>query len=279
MPGTALRGNPSSPLARPCGRARDSRPDFALALHGASAVPSGKVAFVPGHMCANVNEVEIKILGRGGHGALPHRAVDPIVIAARTVLALQTIVSREVNPLDPAVVTVGSIHGGTKSNVIPEEVKLMLTVRSYKDEVQDQLLAAIERIAKAEALAGRAPKEPEVKAGPRTGSVWNDPELSRRLSAAIARTMGPGAIEEGKPVMASEDFTELGRAGIPSAIFWLGAAEPKALAAAKASGTSLPTTHNPRFAPDLAPALRTGAPVLTVAALELLGRPGEAAGR
>lgn len=258
---------------------RFPRPDFALALHVHSGTPSGKVAFVPGHMYANINEVELSIFGRGGHGAIPHRAVDPIVIAARTVVALQTIVAREVNPLDPAVVTVGSIHGGTKSNIIPEEVKLMLTVRSYKDEVQDQLLAAIERIAKAEALAARAPKEPEVKVAPRTGSVWNDPEVSRRLAAAIARTLGPGALEEGKPVMASEDFTEFPRAGIPSAIFWLGAAEPKALAAAQAAGKSVPPPHNPRFAPDLAPALRTGASALTLAALELFGKSGGAAGR
>jgi hippurate hydrolase len=251
---------------------RFPRPDFALALHDSSSVPSGKVAFVPGHMYANVNDAELTVFGRGGHGAIPHRAVDPIVIAARIVLALQTIVSREVNPLDPAVVTVGSIHGGAKSNIIPEEVKLQLTIRSYKDEVQDQLIEAIERIAKAEAVAARAPKAPVLQVGPRTQSTWNDPELSRRLAATLSRWLGPDRVVDGLPVMASEDFTEFGRAGIPSTIFWLGASEPKALAAAKTAGKSLPTPHNPRFAPDREPTIRTGASSLALAALELLGK-------
>lgn len=251
---------------------RFPKPDFALALHDSSSVPSGKVAFVPGHMYANVNAAELTVFGLGGHGAIPHLAVDPIVIAARIILALQTIVSREVNPLDPAVVTVGSIHGGTKSNIIPEEVKLQLTIRSYKDEVQDHLISAIERIAKAEAAAARAPKEPVLQVGPRTQSTWNDPELSRRLAAALARALGSDRVVDGLPVMASEDFTEFGRAGIPSAIFWLGAADPKELAAANAAGKSLPTPHNPRFAPDREPAIRTGASSLTLAALELLAK-------
>ncbi len=251
---------------------RFPKPDFALALHDNSTVPSGRVAFVPGAMYANINDAELTVFGRGGHGAIPHRAVDPIVIAARIVLTLQTIVSREVNPLDPAVVTVGSIHGGTKSNIIPEEVKLQVTIRSYKDEVQDHLIAAIERIAKAEAAAARAPKEPVLQVGPRTQSTWNNPELSRRLAAALSRSLGPDRVVDGLPVMASEDFTEFGRLGISSTIFWLGASEPKALAAASAAGKSLPTPHNPRFAPDREPTIRTGASSLTLAALELLGK-------
>ena len=251
---------------------RFPRPDFALALHDSSSVPSGKVAFVPAYMYANVNSAELTVFGTGGHGAIPHRAVDPIVIAARIVVTLQTIVSREVNPFDPAVVTVGSIHGGTKSNIIPEEVKLQLTIRSYKDEVQDHLVAAIGRIARAEAMAGRAPREPLLQVGPRTTSVLNDAALGRRVREALDRSLGPERTLDGQPIMASEDFTEFGRAGIPSLIFWLGAAEPKALAAATAAGKSLPTPHNPRFAPDREPTIRTGASAMTLSALELLGK-------
>jgi len=211
---------------------RFPRPDFALALHDTSIVPSGKVAFVPGYMYANINSAELTVFGTGGHGAIPHRAVDPIVIAARIVVTLQTIVSREVNPFDPAVVTVGSIHGGTKSNIIPEEVKLQLTIRSYKDEVQDHLVSAIGRIARAEAAAGRAPREPLFQVGPRTASVMNDADLGRRVREALTQSLGADRVLDGQPSMGSEDFTEFGRAGIPSLIFWLGAAEPKALAAA-----------------------------------------------
>ena len=251
---------------------RFPRPDFALALHDSSSVPSGKVAFVPAYMYANVNSAELTVFGTGGHGAIPHRAVDPIVIAARIVVTLQTIVSREVNPFDPAVVTVGSIHGGTKSNIIPEEVKLQLTIRSYKDEVQDHLVSAIGRIARAEAAAGRAPREPLFQVGPRTASVMNDADLGRRAREALSQSLGADRVLDGQPIMASEDFTEFGRAGIPSLIFWLGAAEPKALAAATAAGKSLPTPHNPRFAPDREPTIRTGASAMTLSALELLGK-------
>jgi hippurate hydrolase len=251
---------------------RFPRPDFALALHDSSDYPSGKVAFVAGYIYANVNSAELTVYGTGGHGAIPHSAVDPILIAARIVVTLQSIVSREVNPFDPAVVTVGSIHGGTKSNIIPEEVKLQLTIRAYKDEVQDHLVAAIGRIARAEAMAGRAPREPLLQVGPRTTSVLNDAALGRRVREALDRFLGPERSLEGQPSMTSEDFTDFGRAGIPSLIFWLGAAEPKALAAATAAGKSLPTPHNPRFAPDREPTIRTGASAMTLSALELLGK-------
>jgi hippurate hydrolase len=250
---------------------RFPRPDFALALHSAT-VPSGKVALVPGYIYANVNDAELTVYGTGGHGAMPNRTVDPIVIAARIVVTLQTIVSREVNPFDPAVVTVGSIHGGTKSNIIPEEVKLQLTIRSYKDEVQDHLVSAIGRIARAEAVAGRSPKDPMLTVGPRTASILNDAALGQRLTTALSRWLGPENVIEGKPVMASEDFTELGRAGVPTLMFWLGAAEPKALAAATAAGKTLPGPHSPRFAPVREPTIRTGASAMTLSALELLGK-------
>ncbi len=231
-------------------------------------------AFVPGYSHANIDTVEIVIHGKGGHGAAPHRTVDPVLIAARTVVALQSIVAREVNPTDPAVVTVGSIHGGTKSNIIPDEVKLQLTVRSYKEEVQKHLLSAIERIARAEAAAGRAPKEPTIKvASDSARANWNDPALTRRLAAALARAFGEGNVREGRPAMVAEDFSEYGKAGVPAAILRLGAAEPRQLAEAQVKGTSLPGPHSPQFAPDREPTLRAGVATLTLSALELLGRP------
>ena len=173
---------------------RFPKPDFALALHGDASMPAGKVGTVPGFALANVDSVDVTILGKGGHGAYPHTTVDPIVIAARIVLDLQTIVSRENNPLDPAVVTVGSIHGGTKHNIIPDEVKLQLTVRTYKDDVRKRLLAAIERIAKAEAAAAGAPKAPEVKVSEGTPATFNDPgadQEGRRRRRSGARGATP----------------------------------------------------------------------------------------
>ena len=252
---------------------RFPKPDFAFAIHDNADLPSGKVLFVPGYALANVDAVDITIFGKGGHGAYPHTTVDPIVIAARTVVALQTIVGRENNPLDPAVVTVGSIHGGTKHNIIPDEVKLQLTVRSYKDDVRRRLLAAIDRIAKAEAAAAGAPKPPEVTATEGTPATLNEPALTRRVAAALGRDLGTENVQEGSPVMGGEDFSEYGRAGVPATIFWVGAVDPKKYEAAKAAGTALPSLHSPLFAPDRERTLRTGVSTMTLAALELLGKP------
>ena len=251
---------------------RFPKPDFAFAIHDSASLSSGRVQFVPGFALANVDAVDVTIFGKGGHGAYPHTTVDPIVIAARTVVALQTIVGRENNPLDPAVVTVGSIHGGTKHNIIPDEVKLQLTVRSYKDDVRKRLLAAIERIARAEAAAAGAPKPPAVTITEGTPATHNDPALTRRLAAALGRALGASNVQEGPPVMGGEDFSEYGRAGVPATIFWVGAVEPKAFEAAQAAGTSLPSLHSPLFAPDRERTLRTGVATLTVAALELLAK-------
>ena len=252
---------------------RFPRPDFAVAIHDDAGMPAGKVGAAPGYALANVDAVDVTIFGKGGHGAYPHTTVDPIVIAARTVVALQTIVGRENNPLDPAVVTVGSIHGGTKHNIIPDEVKLLLTVRSYKDDVRKRLLAAIERIARAEAAAAGSPKPPEVKVTEGTPATYNDPALTKRLADAISRALGPSRVEEHPPVMGGEDFSEYGRAGVPAVIFWVGAVEPKKLEAAKASGETLPSLHSPLFAPLPEPTIKTGVATLTISALELLGRP------
>jgi amidohydrolase len=253
---------------------RFPKPDFAFAIHDSAQALAGKVEYVPGYSFANVDSVDITIHGKGGHGAYPHRTVDPIVIAARTVLALQTIVARENNPLDPAVVTVGSIHGGTKHNIIPDEVKLQLTVRSYKDEVRKHLLEAIARIAKAEAAAAGAPQAPDVKVtDDSTPATYNDPALTRRVAGALARGLGAANVSEGLPVMAGEDFSEYGRAGVPATVVWVGTVEPKKFEAAKAGGSPLPSLHSSEFAPDPAPSIRTGVETVTLAAIELLGRP------
>ncbi len=254
---------------------RFPRPDFALALHVTAELPVGQVGFRSGPSQAAADMVDVTIFGTGGHGARPQQTVDPIVIAARTVLALQTIVSREVNPLDPAVVTVGSIHGGTKHNVIPDEVKLQLTVRSFKPEVQQRILEAIARIAKAEAAAARAPKEPSVvvDSGQASPPVVNDPKVVQRVVAALGRALGPGALVEREPQTGSEDFAYYGKAGVPAFMFALGTAPPDALAKARAGGPAVPNIHSARYAPDRDPSIRTGATALALSAMELLGKP------
>jgi hippurate hydrolase len=199
------------------------KPDFAVSFHDSAMLPAGKVSTVPGYANAAVDSVDLTIYGRGGHGAYPHTTVDPIVIAARTILALQTIVSRETRPTDPAVVTVGSIHGGTKHNIIPDEVKLLITVRTYKEEVRKRILESIDRIAKAEALAAGAPKPPKMEISEGTFATYNDPALTKRVAGALAKTLGESNVVEGEPVMGSEDFSEFGRAGIPSLQFNVGA--------------------------------------------------------
>jgi len=253
---------------------RFPKPDFAIALHDSSFLPAGIIGFTPGFALANVDEIDITIYGRGGHGSAPQATVDPIVIAARTILALQTIVSRENDPREPAVVTVGSIHGGTKHNIIPDEVKLQLTVRTYKEEVRKHILAAIERIAKAEAAAADAPKPPTVTLVEGDNATYNDPALAKRLVNAFSAAFGSGRIIETPPIMGAEDFGEIGRAaGVPSVIFWVGGVEKGKYDAVKGDPAKLPSLHSSLWAPDKEPTLKTGTAALTIGALELLGRP------
>ncbi len=251
---------------------RFPRPDFAIAVHDTSDEPAGKVLIVPGFGMASVDSVDVTIFGRSGHGAKPHTTVDPVVIAARTVMALQTLISREKDPLEPGVITVGSIHGGTKHNIIPEDVKLQITVRTYSPAVRKQLLEGIARIARAEALSANAPREPEVKVSESQDATYNDPVLAHRLEAALARKLGKANVVEGKPEMVAEDFGELGKAaGAPSVLIRVGAVEPKQHAAAIAAGTPLPSLHSAGFAPDRERTIRTTSSVLVLATLELLG--------
>lgn len=252
---------------------RFPRPDFALAIHDFNDLPAGKVGYVSGFMLANADSVDITIFGKGGHGAWPHTTVDPIVIAARTIVGLQTIVAREVDPINPAVITVGSIHGGTKHNIIPDQVHLQLTVRSSKDDVRKHLLSAIERVARAEAAAAGAPTPPTVKITPGTSATYNDPKLTTRLVTALRRSLGEANVVEVSPKMGSEDFSEFGRAAVPAVMLWVGAADPARFAKAKAGEASLPSLHSATFAPDRERTLRTAILAETTAALELLGRP------
>jgi amidohydrolase len=253
---------------------RFPKPDFSISLHDSAILPAGQIGVTSGFALANVDSVDITIYGRGGHGSKPESAVDPIVIAAMTVLSLQTIVSRENSPLDPAVVTVGSIHGGTKHNIIPDEVKLQLTVRSYKEEVRKRVLAAIERITKAEAAAANAPREPLVKVSEGNNATYNDPALAKRLSEAFVAAFGSARVTETTPIMGGEDFGEFGKAaGCPSVLVWIGGVERSKWDAAKGNETSLPYLHSSLWAPDPEPTLKAGAAALTVGALELLGKP------
>src|SRR5436309_4765158 len=189
---------------------RFPKPDFVVALHDSPGLAAGQLGFTSGYTLASSDSVDLTIYGKGGHGAAPQTTVDPIVIAARTILALQTIVARETNPADPAVVTVGSIHGGNKHNIIPDEVKLQITVRAYKKEVREHILAAIERIAKAEAVAARAPKAPAFAVVESCPAACNDPKLTARIATTFRRTFGDANVVATPPVMGSEDFSEYG---------------------------------------------------------------------
>jgi len=249
------------------------KPDFAVAVHDSSGIAAGKIGYVSGFALANSDAVEVTIFGRGGHGSAPQVAIDPIVIAARTILAWQTLVSRENSPFDPAVVTVGSIHAGTRSNIIPEEAHLQLTVRSYKDEVRQRLIDGISRIAKAEAAAAGAEKAPVVEVVETVKAVYNDPKLTERTVAALKSALGESNVELTSPAMAADDFAEYGRAGVPAFDFWVGAANPEKLEAAHKSGQELPGLHSAYFAPDREPSLKTGITAETAAVLELLGKP------
>jgi hippurate hydrolase len=236
---------------------RFPRPDAALALHVGNELPAGQVGIVPGVYDTNADSLRITIYGHGGHGSAPHTAVDPIVIAARTILAWQTIASREVKPGELAVVTVGYVHAGTKNNIIPDSAELGLTVRTNRADVRQQVLAAITRITNAEAEAGAAPRAPQIEEFERTDAVYNDPALAAQLRPVLERALGPANVVTAEPITASEDFSVFVGQHIPGFYLSLGGADPVKFAQAKASGTTLPSNHSPLFAPDVEPALRT----------------------
>ena len=235
---------------------RFPRPDFAIAVHDDPRYPSGTVGYHAGPILSNSDAITIRIFGRGGHGARPETTVDPVVIAARTVLTLQTIVSREISPFDQAVITVGAIHGGTKRNIIPDEVRLDLTVRSFTDPVRQHLRSAIERVAKAEAAAAAAPKEPSIELSEPTYALVNDTALTTRISSMLVREFGSTRVRDFPAEGASEDFSEFQRAGIPTLMLKIGATEPAMYEKAMREGTTVPSLHSASFKPDLAPTLK-----------------------
>ena len=256
---------------------RFPKPDYVIALHDSADLEAGKVGYTPGYALASSTSVDIKIRGLGGHGARPEATKDPIVVAAQVILALQTIVSREDSPLDPVVVTVGSIHGGTKHNIIPDEVDLQLTVRAYKETVRKRVLASIERITKGIAMAAGIPEDraPIVKFSDTqvTSATYNDPQLTERLAATFVKALGQENVVKLEPVMMSEDFGYLSlEQKIPAVQFTLGAVDPAKVKQNKETGTPLPSLHSALFAPLPEPALRTGVKAMTSAVLELMNK-------
>jgi len=237
---------------------RFPKPDAGVALHVGNTLEAGKVGVVPGIYDTNADSLRITIYGKGGHGSAPHTAIDPIVIAARTILALQTIPSREVKPGEFVVITVGYIRAGNKNNIIPDEAELGLTVRTYKTEIRKQVLAAIARITKAEASAAGAPREPSIDHYEGTNSVYNNPALAGRLKTTLETALGKEHVVTDEPHTASEDYSAFVEQGIPGFYFDLGGADPQKFAEAKTAGTMLPSNHSSLFAPDVEPALRTG---------------------
>jgi amidohydrolase len=254
---------------------RFPKPDYAITLHDSADFPAGSVGYIPGFAMASSTNVDMKIRGVGGHGSRPESAKDPIVLAAQVIQALQTLVSRENSPLDPAVVTVGSIHGGTRYNIIPDEVNLQLTVRAYKEEVRLRLLAGIERVAKGVAMAAGIPADraPIIKVSETevTTATYNDPKLTETLRLAFVKALGEENVLRADPVMGSEDFGYLSlNQQIPSAMFWLGASDPVKLKESKQTGVAVPGLHSPLFAPVPEPTLRAGVKATTAALLELM---------
>jgi len=230
---------------------------------------SGEIGTRSGVITSAGDSFEVRMFGRGAHGSMPQASIDPVIMAASTVLRLQTIVSRELAPTDAAVVTVGSLQAGTKENVIPDEAVIKLNVRTFDEDVRKRVLAAIERIVNSEAEASRAPKKPEIKLLDRYPLVKNDPEVTRRAIEAFRSYFPPDRVKQTPPTAASEDFGSFGAEWQAPSVFWfVGGTDPEAYAKAKKSGTiaDLPTNHNPRFAPVIHPTLETGVEAMVVAA-------------
>ncbi len=257
---------------------RFPRPDFNLALHVSADLPAGKVAYVPGWAMANVDSMDIIVKGIGGHGAYPHKTIDPIVLSAQLINNIQTIRSREISPLDAAVVTVGSIHGGTKHNIIPSEVRLQLTLRSYTDEVRNHTISSIKRISRGLADSVGLPEElyPEITLKDEyTPALYNNPEFTETIRLIAEEALGKENVIKSTPVMGGEDFGMYGRVEpkIPSVLFWLGAVNKKVYDRSKREDIELPSLHSPFFLPDYKPSIETGVKVTTAMAINILSQP------
>lgn len=249
-------------------------PDYALALHVNSAQPVGKILYSSGYAMANVDMAQITFKGRGGHGAYPHTTIDPIAMSAQFITDLQNIVSREISPVEPAVVTVGSIHGGTKGNIIPTEVHLELTIRSYKDETRDHLLKAIQRKAEAVAMSFGVPKDnfPEFKLKDvYTPALYNDPELTNKIIKGFKSYFGNQNISKRTPTMGGEDFSRYGRTKekVPIFMYYLGVVNQKKYEKYQKEGKALPSLHSDKFVLDPKPSIETGVSAMTNAVINL----------
>jgi hippurate hydrolase len=248
---------------------RFPKPDFALALHCRPDEAVGRVQFCSGPAMASSTSVTVTIRGKGGHGAWPQRTIDPIVIASLLVVDLQTIVSREIDPSEPAVVTVGSFHAGTKHNIIPDEARLQLTLRSFSEAVRQQLIAGIKRRAAALASAHKAP-EPSVEIEESTPPTINTPSLVERIVPALIDALGPSQVKAAKPVMGAEDFALYSEGTVPICMFWLGTLSPERIEAARAKDGSLPALHSSKYYPEPVPSIATGVRAMTAAVVKLL---------
>jgi amidohydrolase len=253
---------------------RFPKPDYAISMHDEGTLPAGQVGWHAGHFRASADTITITIHGQGGHGATPQETRDPVVMSARIVMALQTLISRENNPADPVVITVGSIHGGTQANIVPDQVKLLLTVRTFKPEVRQRVLASIVREVEGEAQAAGAPKKPQIDIVPGADSVYNDPELTARAVTAVQGALGAQNVVEMPAKMTSEDFANYGQAGIKAVLLHVGAVEPGKLAAARKAGKYPPGTHSPQWAPEFKPTVRSFIMAETAVLLDLL-KPGQ----
>ncbi|QZD92448.1 amidohydrolase [Qipengyuania xiapuensis] len=260
---------------------RFPKPEYVLAFHDAAApAPAGTIGYTPGYALANVDSVDITVKGIGGHGAYPHTTIDPVVLASGIVMKLQTVVSRNSSPLDPAVITVGSFHAGAKHNIISDEAKLQLTVRSYSDESRKQLLDGIRRVARGEAITAGLPEDmlPVVTVeDPYTPSTYNDPDFSEERAAAFRSRFGDGRVMQWPAVMGGEDFSQFRRAdpeGVKSMIFWISGTPAEMLTALQEEGKPLPSLHSPFWAPDAEAVVRTGAEALASSALDLMPAKG-----
>jgi len=257
---------------------RFGKPNYCLGMHDDAEIETGKIGVTEGYANANVDSVDVIVKGMGGHGAYPHKTKDPIVMSAEMINAWQTIASRQNNPLDPVVVTVGSIHGGTKHNIIPDEVKMQITVRSYKAEVRQLALAAIAEIAKGVAIAGGLPPDrmPEVNVlkDESVMAMYNNPELTKRVAGALKQALGNDNVISKEPTMGAEDFSEYSMAdhSIPAFMFDVGAVDPAKMADSKQNGTPLPSLHSSKFLPVPEPTIRTAIVGMTTAVLELMKR-------
>ncbi len=253
---------------------RFGRPDFIVAEHDTPEVPAGSVAVKDGPLLASATSINVVIRGIGSHGAVPQAGKDPIVLAAEFILVAQTIVSRQTDPRDPTVLTVGTIHGGTKNNIIPDEVDLGLTLRTFSAAETDRILAGIRRTANglAEAYGIPADRMPTATVYESTPVTYNDPALADRIRAAAIAALGQErVITPEKPVMGSEDVGAFSLDGkIPCVMYWLGAADPEKLAESRQTGIPLPSLHSPLFAPDYEPAIPTGVTAMTAVALDIL---------